>query len=54
VEPAGTPLSFDSLKALRQESAIATAIRIANDRNAEEMAKSAVSRNQRSGAAACC
>ena len=32
VEPAWTLLSFDSLRALRQEpSAVATAIRIAND-----------------------
>jgi len=43
VEPAWTLLTFDSLRALRQEpSAVATAIRIANDLNADEIASSAV------------
>ena len=46
VEPAWTLLTFDSLRALRQEpSAVATAIRIANDLNADEIASSAVARN---------
>ena len=46
VEPAWTLLSFDSLRALRQEpSAVATAIRIANDLSADEIASSAVARN---------
>jgi hypothetical protein len=46
IEPAWTLLTFDSLRALRQEpSAVATAIRIANDLNAEEIAGSAVARN---------
>ena len=46
VEPAWTLLSFDSLRALRQEpSAVATAIRIANDLNGDEIASSAVARN---------
>ncbi len=46
VEPAWTLLTFDSLRALRQEpSAVATAIRIANDLNADEIAGSAVARN---------
>jgi len=46
VEPAWTLLTFDSLRALRQEpSAVATAIRIANDLNADEIAASAVARN---------
>jgi len=45
-EPAWTLLTFDSLRALRQEpSAIQTAIRIANDLNADEIAGSAVARN---------
>jgi len=40
VEPAWTLLSFDSLRALRQEpSAVATAIRIANDLSADEIAQ---------------
>ena len=46
VEPAWTLLTFDSLRALRQEpSAVATAIRIANDLSADEIASSAVARN---------
>src|SRR4051812_43355427 len=46
VEPAWTLLIFDSLRALRQEpSAVQTAIRIANDLNADEIACSAVARN---------
>ena len=46
VEPAWTLLTFDSLRALRQEpSADATAIRIANDLDADEMAGSAMARN---------
>jgi hypothetical protein len=46
VEPAWTMLTFDSLRALRQEpSAVSTAIRIANDLNADEIASSAVARN---------
>src|SRR5712691_351609 len=46
VEPAWTLLAFDSLRALRQEpSASQTAIWIANDLNAEEIAGSAVARN---------
>ena len=46
VEPAWTLLTFDSFRALRQEpSAIHTAIRIANDLNADEIAGSAVARN---------
>jgi hypothetical protein len=46
VEPAWTLLTFDSFRALRQEpSAIQTAIRIANDLNADEIAASAVARN---------
>jgi hypothetical protein len=46
IEPAWTLLTFDSLRALRQEpSAIQTAIRIANDLNADEIAGSAVARN---------
>jgi hypothetical protein len=46
VEPAWTLLTVDSLRALRQEpSAIQTAIRIANDLNADEIAGSAVARN---------
>ena len=46
VEPAWTLLTFDSLRALRQEpSAAQTAIRIANDLNADEIASSAVARN---------
>ena len=45
-EPAWTMLTFDSLRALRQEpSAVHTAVRIANDLNAEEIAASAVARN---------
>jgi hypothetical protein len=46
VEPAWTLLTFDSLRALRQEpSAVQTAIRIANDLSADEIARSAVARN---------
>ena len=46
VEPAWTLLTFDSLRALRQEpSATQSAIRIANDLNADEIAGSAVVRN---------
>jgi hypothetical protein len=46
VEPAWTLLTFDSLRALRQEpSATQSAIRIANDLNADEIAASAVARN---------
>ena len=46
LEPAWTLLTFDSLQALRQEpSAVHTAIRIANDLNAAEIAGSAVARN---------
>ena len=46
VEPAWTLLTFDSLWALRREpSAIQTAIRIANDLSADEIAGSAVARN---------
>jgi hypothetical protein len=46
VEPAWTLLTFDSLRALRQEpSAIHTAIRIANDLSTDEIAGSAVARN---------
>lgn len=46
VEPAWTLLTFDSLRALRQEpSAGQSAIRIANDLNADEIASSAVARN---------
>jgi hypothetical protein len=46
VEPAWTLLTFDSLRALRREpSAVQTAIRIANDLGADEIAGSAVARN---------
>jgi hypothetical protein len=46
VEPAWTLLTFDSLRALRQEpSAVQTAIRIANDLGADEIAGSPVARN---------
>jgi hypothetical protein len=46
VEPAWTLLTFDSLRALRQEpSASQTAIRIANDLNGDEIAGSAMARN---------
>jgi hypothetical protein len=46
VEPAWTLLTFDSLRALRQEpSPVRTAIRIANDLSADEIAGSAVARN---------
>jgi hypothetical protein len=39
-------LTFDSLRALRREpSAVAAAIRIANDLTADEIASSAVTRN---------
>jgi hypothetical protein len=46
VEPAWTVLTFDSLRALRQEpSASQIAIQIANDLSADEIAGSAVARN---------
>jgi hypothetical protein len=46
VEPAWTLLTFESLRALRQEpSAVQTVIRIANDLSADETAGSAVARN---------
>src|SRR5215211_7665039 len=46
VEPAWTLLMFESLRALRQEpSAGQSAIRIANDLSADEVAGSAVARN---------
>ena len=46
VEPAWTLLTFDSLRALRQEpSASQAAIRIANDLSADEIAGSALARN---------
>jgi hypothetical protein len=46
VEPAWTQLTFESLCALQQEpSAVQTAIRIANDLSADEIAGSAVVRN---------
>ena len=46
VEPAWTLLTFDSLRALRQEpSAGQAAIRIANDLSADEIAASALARN---------
>lgn len=46
VQPAWTLLTFDSLRSLRQEpSAVQTAIRIANDLNADEISGSAVARN---------
>ena len=46
VDPAWTLLTFDSLRALRQEpSAVNTAIRIANNLSADETARSAVARN---------
>jgi hypothetical protein len=46
VEPAWTLLTFDSLRALRQEpSASQTAIRIANDLSGDEIAGSAMARN---------
>ena len=46
VEPAWTLLTFDSLRALRQErSASHAAIRIANDLSADEIAGSALARN---------
>ena len=46
VEPAWTLLTFDSLRALRQEpSASQTAIRIANDLSGNEIAGSAMARN---------
>ena len=46
VEPAWTLLTFESLRALRQEpSAVQTAIRIANDLSADEIADSPVARN---------
>jgi len=46
VEPAWTLLTFDSLRALRQEpSAGLSAIHIANDLSADEIASSAVAHN---------
>ena len=46
VEPAWTLLTFDSLRALRQEpSASQAAIRISNDLSADEIAGSALARN---------
>jgi hypothetical protein len=46
IEPAWTLLTFDSLRALRQEpSAVQTAIRIANGLSAKEIAGSPVARN---------
>jgi hypothetical protein len=46
VEPAWTLLTFDSLRALRQEpSASQTAIRIANDLSTDEITGSAMARN---------
>ena len=46
VEPAWTLLTFDSLRALRQEpSAVHTAIRIANNLSADETTVSALARN---------
>ena len=46
VEPAWTLLTFDSLRALRQEpSASQTAIRIGNDLSTDEVASSAVARS---------
>jgi len=46
IEPAWTLLTFDSLRALRQEpSASQAAIRIANDLSADEIAGSALARN---------
>jgi hypothetical protein len=46
VEPAWTLLTFESLRALRQEpSAVQTAIRIANDLSVDEIAGSPVARN---------
>jgi hypothetical protein len=46
VEPAWTLLTFDSLRALRQEPSTGqAAIRIVNDLNADEIAGSAVARN---------
>jgi hypothetical protein len=46
VEPAWTLLTFDSLRALRQEpSASQAAIRVANDLNADQIAGSALARN---------
>ena len=46
VEPAWTLLTFESLRALRQEpSAVQTAMRIANDLSADNIASAAVARN---------
>jgi hypothetical protein len=46
VEPAWTLLTFEGLRALREEpSAVQTAIRIANDLGADEIAGSPVARN---------
>ena len=46
IEPAWTVLAFDSLRALRQEpSGDQSAVRLANDLTANEIAASAVARN---------
>jgi hypothetical protein len=46
IEPAWTLLTFESLRALRQEpSVVQTAIRIANDLSVDEIAGSPVARN---------
>src|SRR6516162_6886299 len=46
IEPAWTLLTLDSLRALRQEpSAVQTAVRIANDLNADEVGASPIARN---------
>ena len=46
VEPAWTLLTFESLRALRQEpSAVQRAVRLANDLGADEIASSPVARN---------
>src|SRR5262245_7293906 len=46
VEPAWTLLTLESLRALRQDpSAMQTAIRIANDLSADEIARSPIARN---------
>jgi hypothetical protein len=46
VEPAWTLLTFDSLRALRQEPSVSqTATRIANDLSGDEIASSAMARN---------
>src|SRR4029079_14297964 len=46
IEPAWTLLTFNSLRALRQEPpAVQAAIRISNDLSADEIADSALARN---------